>query len=125
MKQHRNKNEPVVPHLCIGVQGRGDANETLWKTTKENEAKDETEAEEDDELDAWEDPDAEMGPTGRKLLSLWNGQQLRTTPCQNTGAVLEFFFVPFIVEEPEEEDSAVDANLSFTESEMTDNDEEL
>lgn len=133
VKQHEHKKEPVSAHLCIGVEGRGDANETLWKTQKEKEAeekaKQETEVEEDEELDPWEEPDAEVGANGRKLLTLWNGQHLRTTPCSNVGAVLEFFFVPFIVEESEEEDSAVDANPSTPKPtsipEMTESDEEL
>lgn len=125
VKQHEHKKEPVSAHLCIGVEGRGDADETLWKTQKEKEEekKKETEIEEDEELDPWEEPDAEVGANGRKLLNLWNGQHLRTTPCSNEGAVLEFFFVPFIVEEPEEEDSAMDANSSTLVT--TEGDEEL
>lgn len=122
VKQHEHKKEPVSPHLCFGVQGRGDANETLWE--KPTEKKEETDAEEE-ELDPWEVPDAPVGQNGRKLLHLWNGQQMRTTPCSNEGAVIEFFFVPFIVEEAEEENSAVDASSSSTEAEMTETDEEL
>ena len=127
VKQHEHKKEPVSAHLCIGVEGRGDADETLWRKPKKE--TNEIEVEEDDELDPWEEPDAEVGSNGRKLLHLWNGQQLRTTPCSNEGAVLEFFFVPFIVEEPEGDKSS-DANLpsainnldvsSISPTEMTD-----
>jgi hypothetical protein len=134
VKQHEHKKEPVSAHLCIGVQGRGDANETLWKTKKELEEKakevKEENADENEELDPWEEPDAEVGPDGRKSLNLWNGQQLRTTPCSNKGAVIEFFFVPFIVEDPEEdEDTAVGANQSISQptssTDMSESDEEL
>lgn len=134
VKQHEHKKEPVSAHLCIGVQGRGDADESLWKTKKELEEKakevKEENMEEDEELDPWEQPDAEVGPNGRKLLHLWNGQQLRTTPCSNEGAIVEFFFVPFIVEDPEEEeDTAVDASQSTPKptstTGMSESDEEL
>ena len=136
VKQHEHKKEPVSAHLCIGLQGRGDANETAWEKPKKETEENTAENKEDDELDPWEDPDATIGPDGRKLMHLWNGQKLRTTPCSNEGAVLEFFFVPFIVEEPEVGDSAVDANPSSASesndsstyagtSGMTENDEEL
>lgn len=122
VKQHEHKKEPVSAHLCLGVQGRGDANETLWEKAGDKKE----DAEEDEELDPWEHPDAAVSSNGRKLLQLWNGQQIRTTPCSNEGAVIEFFFVPFIVEEIEETESAVDANSSATNPpELTATDEEL
>ena len=49
------------------------------------------------EFDSWEHDDVEHYSNGRKSLQLWSGQQLQTTPCQNQGAVIELFFVPFIV----------------------------
>ena len=82
--------------------------------------------EEDEELDPWEQPDAAVNSNGRKLLQLWNGHQLRTTPCSNEGAVIEFFFVPFIVEDVEEAELAADVNSSNTNPpDLTASDEEL
>ncbi|KAL9181043.1 hypothetical protein ACHAXT_009848 [Thalassiosira profunda] len=81
-------------HLCFGVVGRGDADESEWIKWTEEEM---------NQLDPWEHDDAETYPNGRKSLQLWKGEQLQTTPCSNTGAVIEWYFVPFIVEEYDDE----------------------
>ena len=77
--------------------------------------------EEMEQLDPWEHDDVERYPNGRKSLQLWSGQQLQTTPCSNAGAVIEWYYVPFIVEEypedPEEQDSV---SLEETDVEETD-----
>ena len=83
--------------------------------------------EEANEIDPWEHDDVERYDNGRKSLQLWSGQQLQTTPCTNTGGVLEFFFVPFIVEEydDEENESIVENETGSPGIETTEDDEEL
>jgi len=110
-RELRKKNEGEVhQHLCLGVVGRGDADETWIEYTEE----------EMEEYDPWEYDDVEVYPNGRKSLQLWSGEQLQTTPCSNEGGVIEWFYVPFIVEEYDEEHEA-EANPE----DMTETDEEL
>lgn len=93
-RQMEKDDGEVHQHLCFGVNGRGDANETWIEWTEE----------EEDEMDPWEYDNVDMYPNGRKSLQLWNGQQLQTTPCSNVGGVVEFVYVPFIVEEYDDEE---------------------
>ena len=104
----RKKEDEVHQHLCLGVVGRGDVEETWIEYTEE----------EMEEFDPWELPDVEVYPNGRKSLQLWSGQQLQTTPCSNEGGVIEFYYVPFIVEEFEDEGEEISED-------MTEDDEEL
>mmetsp|Transcript_18224 Transcript_18224/g.32102 ORF Transcript_18224/g.32102 Transcript_18224/m.32102 type:complete len:349 (-) Transcript_18224:53-1099(-) len=107
-REMRKKEDEVHQHLCIGVVGRGDAEETWIEYTEE----------EMEEYDPWELDDVEVYPNGRKSLQLWSGQQLQTTPCSNEGGVIEFYYVPFIVEEFEDE-------AEESSEDMTETDEEL
>merc|ERR1712238_485286 len=93
----KKKKKEVHQHLCLGVSGRGDMEETWIEFTKE----------EMEQQDPWEYDDVERYPNGRKSLQLWSGEHLQTTPCSNEGAVIEWYYVPFIVEEytGEEEES--------------------
>ena len=85
----KKEGEEVHRHLCLGVEGRGNMEEP-WI---------EYEEEEMEELDPWEKDDVDVYLNGRKSLQLWSGQQLQTTPCSNEGGVIEWFYIPFIVEE--------------------------
>ena len=84
-----------------------------------------------EEYDPWELPNAERYPNGRKSLQLWSGEQLQTTPCSNEGGVIEFFFVPFIVEEYDDEAAAESSAVGegeagdVTNGSMTESEEEL
>jgi hypothetical protein len=122
VKQLEHNKKKYSAHLCFGVSGRGDADESLWEEKEKD-----TSNEEDEELDPWEHPDVATYPNGRKSLQLWEGQHLQTTPCSNVGSVIEFFFVPFIVEEYEdEEESAVNSGSESSSVEtMTETDQEL
>ncbi|KAL7531217.1 hypothetical protein ACHAXR_007947 [Thalassiosira sp. AJA248-18] len=93
-RESKKEGKEVHQHLCFGVVGRGDADESEWIEWTE---------EEEEELDPWEHPDVDVYPNGRKSLQLWNGQQLQTTPCSNKGGVIEWYYVPFIVEEYDDE----------------------
>lgn len=111
--QKKDDKNQVHQHLCIGVVGRGDLEET-WV---------EWDSEDEEHWDPWEydQHDVDRYDNGRKSLQLWSGQHLQTTPCSNKGGVLEFYFVPFIVEEYDDEESTEGA----TEASNTEDDEEL
>lgn len=91
-RQQETKEKEVHQHLCLGVVGRGNANESEWTADDESE-----------DWDPWEYDDVERYPNGRKTLQLWSGQQLQTTPCSNEGGVIEWLYVPFIVEKYDNE----------------------
>jgi hypothetical protein len=91
-RQKETKEKEVHQHLCLGVVGRGNADESEWTADDESE-----------DWDPWEYDDVERYPNGRKTLQLWSGQQLQTTPCSNEGGVIEWLYVPFIVEKYDNE----------------------
>jgi len=93
-RQLEKKEKVVHPHLCLGVFGRGDADESAWIEDED----------EDEPWDPWEYDNVERYPNGRKSLQLWSGHQLQSTPCSNVGGVIEWYYVPFIVEEYEEDE---------------------
>ena len=102
-KQLKKKEKEVHQHLCLGVVGRGDADETAWIEDEEDE---------NEEWDPWEYSDVATYPNGRKSLQLWSGQQLQTTPCSNEGGVIEWYFVPFIVEQYDDDGTKEEGNES-------------
>jgi hypothetical protein len=111
-RQLQTKNESVYQHLCIGVVGRGNANESAW-----------IEDDESDEWDPWEYDDVERYPNGRKTLQLWKWQHLQSTPCSNEGGVIEWLYVPFIVEKYDNETTEeIATDIS---EELEENSEEL
>ena len=109
---HRLGHEQI-PYMCLGVWGRGDADEEDWdKDDDEEEDVAETEvAEVEEDNDDAEDSggatrsgDEADAPATCALsewdpLKEWNGEQIYTTQCTNTGAVIEWLFVPYIVED--------------------------
>jgi len=88
------------PYMCFGVKGRGDMDEEDWKIAGEQPL-------DEDQVDS---------PPGLKPLGKWSGQQLITTRCSNTDAVIEWLYVPYIVE---------DESQSDEDSQHADTDEEL
>lgn len=79
-------------HLCLGVQGRSDEDEEGWLRPEHDD--------DPDDLWPWDRDNAtEYYENGFKSLKYWDGIQLQTTPCSNEGAVVEFLYVPFIIEE--------------------------
>lgn len=100
------------PYMCFGVYGRGNQDEVDWS----EEANDE-----DDEEEEEEQPDSiEILP-----LSNWNGERIVTTRCSNKDAVIEWVFVPFIVEESNNETStqAVQSAIESDTEKVTNHDE--
>lgn len=99
-RQLEKKEKVVHQHLCLGVFGRGDVDESAWIEDED----------EDAPWDPWEYDDVERYPNGRKSLQLWSGHQLQSTPCSNVGGVIEWYYVPFIVEEYEEDETTDSEN---------------
>lgn len=71
-------------YMCLGVYGRGNFDEIEW-------------GEESDEpvsIPTFHEENSQWTP-----LSKFVDKEVITTQCSNTGAVIEWLFVPFIVEE--------------------------
>jgi hypothetical protein len=89
VKQIINLGHEQSQFLCLGVAGRGANDEGDWEATFDDSqtpvvATNRQQANESGELDP---------------LSEWLEHELITTQCTNTGAVIEWLFVPYIVEE--------------------------
>jgi hypothetical protein len=86
VKQIHNLGHAQLAHLCLGVRGRGISDEVDWNDEKYEEMKDRN------ETDVTEQSDF-------PALSKWNNESIVTTQCSNVGGVIEWAFVPFIVED--------------------------
>lgn len=95
VKQIHNLGHEHISNMCLGVYGRGHNDEVEWDEQEDSEHK----------------TDANNGTgdgehIGWKPLSAFHNQHVITTQCNNKGAIIEWLFVPFIVEEtPLNEDS--------------------
>lgn len=98
------------PYLCLGVLGRGSGDEEEWEEDlmkleeysyeEIEEEEEEQEEEEDEEADGEDEQDeVEQEADSFVALSEWKDVPLVTTRCSNTGGVIEWLFVPYIVEE--------------------------
>ena len=77
-------------HLCLGLCGRGGTDED-WPA----EISGKTQEEKDDMMPIrTRYPDDSLVP-----LKKWKGKHLVTIPCSNVDSVVEFLYVPFIVED--------------------------
>lgn len=95
-------------YLCLGVRGRGHKDEGAWV--------EDTQMEEGEHLV----PDNLDREEGLLQLHKWNGMQLVSTQCSNKGAIIEWIYVPFIVE-----DVNGATNLTEKQTEGGDSTEEL
>jgi hypothetical protein len=82
--------------MCLGVWGRGNKDEVDWK----------------DESQAFSQERKENPVDGWKPLSEWEGEELFSTQCSNVGAVVEWIFVPFIVEDNLSADDGTDIDAT-------------
>jgi len=113
------------PYMCIGVRGRGIKDEEEWI----EDISQENEEDIDDSADTVKESDSashtQSNPSGRNIthgeesrsgqqpgkreilpLSNWKDEQVITTRCSNTHAVVEFVIVLYIeVDTPEQGDS--------------------
>jgi hypothetical protein len=83
-KQVRQKGTGETPYICLGVHGRGNADELKW-----------------DGQTYVPMPSGESAGKEKAgaPLSEWIGEPVITTQCSNTAAVIEWVYVPFIAEE--------------------------
>lgn len=103
IRQIRNHGHPQhYQHMCLGVYGRGDHDEEVWE-------------EDDHERDPYQRSTSSVEETRNEVLPPLNdqrmpwkpltefsGEQIITTQCTNRGAVIEWIYVPFIVEDDKE-----------------------
>lgn len=81
--QIRNLGHEQFPYMCFGVYGRGDKDEEDWDA---------------DENDSKKAAGAKKDGNSSSHLSEWADDHVVTTQCTNDGAIIEWLFVPFIVE---------------------------
>jgi hypothetical protein len=86
VKQIENLGHDHIPYMCLGVYGRGVNDEYDWEEEEDDLEKNGTKQHDDTERPAW------------APLSKFLEQNIIATQCSNVGAVIEWLFVPFIVE---------------------------
>jgi hypothetical protein len=86
VKQIQNLGHDHIPYMCLGVYGRGVGDEHDWEEEENDVAKNGTMDNADTERLDW------------APLSKFQEQNIIATQCTNVGAVIEWLFVPFIVE---------------------------
>lgn len=86
--------------MCFAVSGRGEPDLDDW----EEDAKIEKHTKDDEEtlVPDQEDLGAAEEVDGKLPLQLWAGKQLISTPCSNADAVIEWVYVPYIIEGDED-----------------------
>lgn len=84
-KQILQKGNGDTPYMCVGVHGRGTTDELRWngQTYVPTNSAD----------------DASHNNKEGAPLSEWIGEPVITTQCSNTGAIIEWVYVPFIAED--------------------------
>jgi len=93
----KSKGRTQHPYMCFAASGRGEDDTDDW----EEDAKlDKADKSDDESLTPdIENFEALKAEHGKPPLKLWSGKQLVSTPCSNTDAVIEWLFVPYIVED--------------------------
>jgi len=97
INESRPDDEPQESYLCLGVLGRGEKDEEHLYEVEDDAHNGE------DEIIVKEYDDEEFGSDGFLKLDHFQGEEIVATRCSNVGAVVEWLFVPFIVEENESE----------------------
>jgi hypothetical protein len=118
VKQIQEQGHPQIPYMCLGVFERGDQDEPNWDD------EDETHRIETSQLNKASIPDSN---TTREWAPLSEFKEARVvmTQCSNVGALIEWVFVPFILEEdPTSTTEGGSLNSSSSESQLPEKDEE-
>jgi Core-2/I-Branching enzyme len=98
------------PHMCLGVAGRSGEDEERWDSYQEEEEKDEAAADKVTKVEV--DPNSTQSAiyNASAPLSHWQGEQIVSTRCTNIGAIVEWVFVPYIVEDTHfDDDESIEA----------------
>lgn len=102
-------------HLCVGVCGRG-GTEDDWP----DEVCGKTQEEKDDMMPvSTRYPDGSLVP-----LKKWKSKHLVTTRCSNTDSVVEFLYVPFIVDDMIDSNQTKDETQDDTDDDDKDDDDD-
>jgi len=113
--QYKGKDQP--PYLCFGVIRRGETEYTPWK---------EDEKRENFDTATFVSERVNKMKMAQKdvliPLRLWKNKQLVTIPCSDESAVVDFLFVPFIVENLTEEEVVQDKTGKDTQEDIEDKD---
>jgi hypothetical protein len=117
VKQINNLGHAQTAYMCFGVYGRSDDDELEWDD--ENYVKG-SERESDEPVGDAEDGDAEEE---NPPLSEWEGEEIITTQCANKKAVIEWVYVPYVVEDDDDEE-ADDSEPEEQNQEATEDDTE-
>lgn len=109
IRTSRPDEPPQESYLCLGILGRGDKDEDHLYEVSDTEASS-GDGDEDQEI-VKEYDEEEFGSDGFLKLDHFQGEEIVATRCSNVGAVIEWLFVPFIVEsEAQEETMDSDSN---------------
>jgi hypothetical protein len=92
VKQIHAKGHPQIPYMCLGVFERGDLDEPNWDD------EDETDRIESSQLKNRAIADSNTTKEWRPL-SEFKESRVVMTQCTNVGALIEWVFVPFILED--------------------------
>jgi hypothetical protein len=87
VRQIHNLGHEQHQFMCLGVLGRGDNDEVPWDPANAVEPMAKSFTRNSSDSSEWGD------------LAQWNGELIVTTACSNEGGVVEWVFVPFIVED--------------------------
>ena len=114
IRESRPNDPPQEYFLCLGVLNRGDNDEDhLFDLVP---AKEEVGGTEVNGEIVKEYDDEEFDADGFLKLDHFQDEEIVATRCSNIGAVVEWLFVPFIVEDEEELYAAEDANSDTAEN---------
>ncbi len=112
---YKGKDQP--PYLCFGVVGRGKTEYSPWKEDKNRQHF--------DTVDFVSNQAKKIRQRGGELhlpVRLWKNKQLVTVPCTDDSAVIDFLFVPFIVENFREDGDEGDSEIEVEEEEIKNED---
>lgn len=102
VKQIHAKGHPQIPYMCLGVFGRGDLDEPNWDD------EDETQLLENSQMKSRTIADINVTKEWPPL-SEFKESRVVMTQCTNVGALIEWVFVPFILEDDPTSATVVDS----------------
>jgi hypothetical protein len=118
VRQIKNLGHEQHTHMCLGVLGRGDRDEVDWEEDDEDDD-DNTIVGKIEEGDttmdgAAEEDDNDDDNEELEDLAEFVDEEVVTTQCSNTGAIIEWLFIPFIADDipiviPDEDNDKEDA----------------
>jgi hypothetical protein len=95
VRQIKNLGHEQHKYMCLGVLGRGDDDEVNWEEDDDDKTIVSKIEEGDTRMDGEEDEDDDDDDELEDLAE-WVNEEIVMTQCSNTGAVIEWLFIPFI-----------------------------